>query len=328
VLLIRVGIRIGAAPLRWVSGGNSLTQAKRSDSKSHTVLGMEFRSRLGLAAGFDKNAEILTALPALGFGFVEIGTVTPQPQAGNSRPRLFRDPSNEALFNRMGFNGLGATIISERIAHAKETLPADFRVGVNLGKNKDTPLERAWEDYVRSARAFEGLADYLVINVSSPNTPGLRSLQTVEALKPIIGGIVELILRWGKKPPLLLKTAPELSAKELAELIQTVEPWGIDGWVLTNTLGGTLKTREQELQGGWSGKPLAELSRKSLKEVRQVSRKPIISVGGITSLEEAAARISDGANLLQIYTGWIYRGPTFPVKLTRALETQKPQAFA
>ena len=276
---IRLGIFLGNVPLRIVSGAESETEK----APTHSVFGIEFQSCLGLAAGFDKNAEILTALPALGFGFAEIGTVTPRPQPRNSRPRLFRDAPRGALFNRMGFNNLGAEVISKRLIHAKSVLPAGFRVGVNVGKNKDTPLESAWEDYVRAARPFEGLADYLVINVSSPNTPGLRSLQTIEALKPIIGEVANLLSGWRSKPPLLVKVAPEMNGLELVHLVQTAEPWGVDGWVLTNTLGGTLKVGSQELTGGWSGKPLAELALRSLVEVRAATRRPIISVGGIFS---------------------------------------------
>jgi dihydroorotate dehydrogenase len=313
--LIRGGAPFKQMPLRWISGSSSPAPVEPMIE----VFGVPFASRLGLAAGFDKNAEILAGLPALGFGFAEIGTVTPRPQPGNDRPRLFRDPAREALFNRMGFNGLGAAIISERIARTKKVLPASFRIGINLGKNKDTPLEKAWEDYVKTAQMFEGLADYLVINVSSPNTPGLRSLQTAEALQPIVVGVVDQILKWKKRPPLLLKIAPELFGSELTHLIQSVEPWGIDGWVLTNTLGGTLKVGSLELNGGWSGKPLAENARNSLIEARQATLKPIISVGGIGSPDEARARIAEGASLIQIYTGWIFQGPSFPAQISRRI---------
>jgi len=320
-LFIRFGIRLWNVPLRIVSGGVSeavFASQSKQQSNQIQVLGLTFTSRIGLAAGFDKNAEMLMGFPALGFGFVEIGTVTPRPQPGNPRPRLFRDSHQGALFNRMGFNGLGATIISERLARVRERLPENFRVGVNLGKNKDTSNENAADDYVRVARAFEGMSDYLVVNVSSPNTPGLRSLQTVEALKPILYGVRDLIMGWKRVPPLLLKLAPELESLELTHLIQTIETWEcgtsnvIDGWVLTNTLEGSMKG---ELKGGWSGRPLAEASRRSLVEARKVTRKPIISVGGIMSSGEALSRISLGADLIQIYTGWIYGGPRFPREL-------------
>jgi dihydroorotate dehydrogenase len=272
---------------------------------------------VGLAAGFDKNGEILTGLPALGFGFAEIGTVTPRPQPGNDRPRLFRDPMRESLFNRMGFNGLGAAVVAANLAKAKMNLPQHFIVGVNLGKNKDTPAEKAKDDYLRAASYFKDLADYLVINVSSPNTPGLRSLQTVNALKPIVLEVMQLITGWKHKPPLLLKLAPELGAEDLAHLIQALEPEGVDGWVLTNTLAG--KHPDSEFAGGWSGKILTPHSRSSLQVARGVTAKPIISVGGILSVEEAATRMEMGANLIQIYSGWIFNGPCFPNRINRQL---------
>lgn len=319
VALIRVGIRLGCVPLRWVSGGEP--PALRGTSSGPVVFGQEFGSRLGLAAGFDKDAEILRALPALGFGFAEIGTVTPRPQPGNQRPRLFRDPGQGALFNRMGFNGLGASVVSERLAAARPLIPERFRVGVNLGKNKDTPLEEAASDYARAASAFEGLADYMVINVSSPNTQGLRSLQSIDALRLIVGRVNEVITRWGKRPPLLLKIAPEIQGEALAELIRAVEPWGIDGWILTNTLGGAWTgSKTGPMQGGWSGGPLRESARASLKQARGLTRLPLISVGGILDAEEAAERVRLGADLIQIYSGWVMRGPGFPREISRILK--------
>ncbi len=317
VRLIQIGSSFGKAPLRLASGLHRKEEISGFEGQFPKVFGFEFKSRVGLAAGFDKNAEILTALPALGFGFAEVGTITPRPQPGNDLPRLFRDPKNSAIFNRMGFNGLGAEIVSRQLARARENLPLNFRVGVNLGKNKDTPLENAWEDYVLAAKAFEGLADYLVINVSSPNTPGLRSLQSIESLRPIVNEVVQLIGKWKVKPPLLIKVAPEIESVDLAQLIQTVEPWGVDGWILTNTLGGEMKAGEKTLAGGWSGKPLSQLSRKRLVEARKATQKAIISVGGILSAEEAEERLNLGADLIQIYTGWIFQGPSFPVILSR-----------
>ena len=314
VKLIRAGIFLGNAPLHLVSGTTRSTSGDISQ-----VFGMSFLSRVGLAAGFDKDAEILVGLPALGFGFAEIGTVTPRPQPGNPRPRLFRDLSEQILFNRMGFNGLGAEKVAERLEKARSSLPSNFRVGVNLGKNKDTSLEKAAEDYVKAARPFSNLADYLVINISSPNTPGLRSLQSIDALRPIVSEVVNLISSWRTKPPLLIKVAPELIGLELQHLVQAAESWGVDGWVLTNTKAGKFKWGEQVLEGGWSGKSLAIDAEKSLIEVRRISTKPIISVGGISSGQDALARRSHGADLIQVYTGWIYQGPTLPSELKRKL---------
>jgi len=283
------------------------------------VFGMPFASRVGLAAGFDKDGEILGDLPALGFGFAEIGTVTPRPQPGNPKPRLFRDAERQAIFNLMGFNNAGAPAVARRIARERVRLPRLFRVGINLGKNRDTLLEEAASDYVQAAAAFEGLVDYLVINVSSPNTPGLRSLQSVEQLKPIIGGVGDLIAKWSRCPPLLVKLAPETSGSELAELLVGIERLGIDGWVLTNTLAGTLRDRDREYSGGWSGAPLTGHARSRLREARQVTGLPIISVGGIMSVDEARVRRGLGADLVQIYTGWIYRGPSFATEIARAI---------
>lgn len=322
VSLIKVGIKLGNWPLRISGGtcrGHFLGKDSVKNSKGVEVLGMKLSSPLGLAAGFDKDAEVVRGLPSLGFGFAEIGTVTPRPQPGNNRPRLFREPTQQALFNRMGFNGLGAALVSERLAKAKPFLPSGFGVGVNIGKNKDTPLEKAAADYVRAAIPFQGLADYMVVNVSSPNTPGLRSLQTVEALKPILDGVNEVISQWQKRPPLLLKIAPEVMGEALSNLLRDGETLGIDGWVLTNTLSGVIHHKGQDYQGGWSGGPLTIPARTRLIEARQMTRLPIISVGGILSPEEAVERIRLGADLVQIYSGWIYGGPSFPVSVAQKL---------
>lgn len=311
--LIQALRRCGPYPLRLLSG------TFRAPIATTRVFGLEFGSPVGLAAGFDKNAEILTALPDLGFGFAEIGTVTPRPQAGNERPRLFRDAKTLTLFNRMGFNNLGAAIVAERLLEARNKLPTSFRVGVNLGKNKEASLSEAPNDYAQAAKYFEGLADYLVINVSSPNTPGLRDLQSIELLRPIVLKMVQTISSWRPRPPLLLKLAPELVGEDLVRLVQNAESWGIDGWVLTNTQAGNRQVGAQVLGGGWSGSLLAQISRDSLVRVRKSSRLPIISVGGILDAEEAALRYKLGANLVQIYSGWIFGGPGFPAKLARRL---------
>ena len=273
---------------------------------------------IGLAAGFDKNAEILAVLPSLGFGYAEIGTVTPKPQGGNEKPRLFRDSQKQALFNRMGFNNLGAGIVSDRLRKIKPKLPTGFKVGVNLGKNKMTPDEDAALDYAKVARTFLDCADYFVINVSSPNTPGLRALQTEAALIPIIQAVKKEV---GTLPiPILVKLAPELSGPPLASLIQAMEKEGIAGLVLTNTLGGTLAFKGKNYTGGWSGKVLTEESGKILKEVKKITSLPIISVGGIDRFSEMNARLLGGADLIQIYTGWVYQGPFFIRNVLRELK--------
>ncbi|MBC7692266.1 MAG: quinone-dependent dihydroorotate dehydrogenase [Methylotenera sp.] len=307
--------RTTRAALRAITGGG-----ERSPHLERTVSGLHFRSPLGLAAGFDKDAELLAVLPDLGFGFAEIGTVTPRPQAGNERPRLFRDPPRGALFNRMGFNGKGSERVARNLETARSNLPTDFRVGVNIGKNKDTPLHEAHLDYVSAARAFEGLADYLVINVSSPNTPGLRSLQSLEALQPIIEGVRDEISGWKTTVPLFLKLAPEVNGTQLAEILSTAENWGVNGWVLTNTLAGNWsESVSSPLPGGWSGALLTEVSRNSLLQARPLTRLPIISVGGISTSDEAVLRLKEGADLVQIYSGWVFNGPRFPAAINKQI---------
>lgn len=314
VRLIRWGIRLGGGPLRIVSGASR--DSNPGGAKSTQLMGLNFTSRVGLAAGFDKDCEIVNGLSDLGFGFVEVGTVTPRGQSGNPKPRLFRDPSRQALFNRMGFNSLGAAIVSKRLGLVRQNLPNGFQVGINLGKNRDTPNELAAQDYASVARHFEGLADYLVVNLSSPNTPGLRDLQTQEAIARIVGEVQSVIQTWKSTPPLLLKLSPELSEENLAGLVPYAEKFGVQGWVLTNTLAGTWGEGEKKLSGGWSGKILAQSSSESLVTVRSLSKLPIISVGGINSADEAVSRLKQGADLVQIYTGWIFSGPQLPVEIS------------
>jgi dihydroorotate dehydrogenase len=281
---------------------------------------------VGLAAGFDKDAEIVLGLPDLGFGFAEIGTVTPRPQAGNPRPRLFRDAATASLFNRMGFNGLGAELVASRLREAREKsharFPSSFRVGVNIGKNKDTPNEEAVADFLAAARPFREIADYLVVNVSSPNTPGLRSLQSVQALRPIALGLKELVGGWRRTPPVLLKLAPEIRGEDLRVLLEAAESWGVDGFVLTNTLAGTWPAPGGELLGGWSGGALTAASRESLLSALRWTSRPVISVGGILSEDEAVSRLRAGASLVQLYSGWVFRGPGFPTRIRRAWESR------
>lgn len=318
VRLLRWTYRLaGGRALRILSGASGLP------SERARVWDIEFSSRLGLAAGFDKDGEIISALPHLGFGFVEVGTVTPRPQAGNERPRLFRDPARRALFNRMGFNGAGAEQVAAALRIERDRITEGFRVGVNVGKNKETPAERASEDYEAAIAPFEGLADYAVINVSSPNTPGLRDLQAIEALRPIVAAVLERVSRWRKAPPVLLKLAPELGGEELLRILEAGESWGVRGWVLTNTLAGTrVEPKESvsiELTGGWSGSPLSDLALRRLRDARGRTRLPIISVGGILSEADAVTRVREGADLVQVYSGWVFGGPDFPARVSRAL---------
>jgi dihydroorotate dehydrogenase len=278
---------------------------------------LEFVHPVGLAAGFDKNAELMALAENLGFAFVEVGTVTPRAQAGNDKPRLFRDPAREALFNRMGFNNEGADRVAKRLLHYRKQHPhSHLRVGVNLGKNKDTPAEFAPQDYALLAQRFASLADYLVINVSSPNTPGLRDLQELRKLEPIVKSMMaEVQAQSSYACPVFLKLAPEVEGESLKDTLAAAESWGVYGFVLTNTLGGEFKGQK----GGWSGGPLRERALKNLEYARCATQRPLISVGGILTEEDAQLRLRAGATLVQVYTGWIYRGPTFPGDIVRSL---------
>lgn len=300
-----------------VLGGNPNHPALKRE-----VFGLEFRNPLGLAAGFDKNAEMVSSLAHFGFGFVEIGTVTPRPQGGNLKPRLFRDPSQKSLFNRMGFNNLGASLIAGHLEKVRKSqLPAGFRIGANIGKNLDTSLEDASKDYVACIKELRGLVDYFVLNVSSPNTPGLRELQDPERLKRVVEPVCDEIAK-GAPCPLLLKLAPELSEAQLQNLAHSARDWQIQGWVLTNTLVGdraATGSNGQKLTGGYSGGALSEHSRRALRQFREMTSLPIVSVGGILTVDEALERLDLGAELLEIYTGWIYEGPHFPLRICKEL---------
>ncbi len=276
--------------------------------------GMEFLSPVGLAAGFDKDGRLLRILPDLGFGFAEVGTVTPRPQPGNPRPRLFRDHARLSLFNRMGFNSAGARAVAENIRSARSALPPHFRVGINIGKNRDTPLERAFEDYRDAVKPFRGLVDYIVVNLSSPNTPGLRSLQSVEAIQPIVAAVTAEISSWPTNaPPILVKLAPEIGSVELQNILMAGSQMGISGWILTNTRVGEY----HGVSGGWSGACLTEISREKLLLARTVSKAPIVSVGGVMDATEGRLRRRSGADLVQLYSGWIFAGPRLPGQVAR-----------
>ncbi|HLS89609.1 MAG TPA: quinone-dependent dihydroorotate dehydrogenase [Sphingobacteriaceae bacterium] len=289
------------------------------------IWGLNFDNPIGLAAGFDKDGRAVPALAALGFGFVETGTVTPRPQPGNPRPRLFRLPADEAIINRMGFNNQGAQALAQRLAAARPLCPVP--VGVNLGKNKDTPLDRAVEDYQAAMEATYPVADYLVVNVSSPNTPELRRLQEEGPLTELLGALVRLRDRLagkhGAKAPLLVKVAPDLTDDQLAAVVKAGEGAGIDGYVATNTTVERPGLRDPLAgeQGGLSGRPLAPMARRMLARLYLLTggRKPLIGVGGIHDGAEAYRRIRAGASLLQIYTGFVYHGPRLPAAIAREI---------
>ncbi len=287
--------------LEWASGQEKILDL----SQNVSFLGKNLKSPVGLAAGFDKNSKILPYLFHLGFSSAEIGSVTLRPQGGNPKPRLFR--GDQRLFNFMGFNNEGAEVIAQRLSSYH--VPKDFVVGINIGLNKETPHELAAQEYARSFDILKSFGDYFVINVSSPNTPGLRALQDLVAIEKIFS----VLKKVSSTQPIFLKLAPELEEGPLSEFFARASDLGIDGFVLTNTLGGV----REESRGGWSGAPLTELSRDRLTFARSQTSLPIISVGGIMNAKEAYERKKRGANLIQIYTGWIFGGPRFPLELAR-----------
>ncbi len=296
----------------------------RSNSKYQKELfGLTFRNRVGLAAGFDKNAEMVDQLADLGFGFVEIGTVTPKPQPGNDRPRIFRLKKDQALINRMGFNNDGIDLVSRRLSQRKSNIV----VGGNIGKNKITPNESAGEDYIAGFNALFDLVDYFVVNVSSPNTPGLRDLQEKEPLTKILSELEKRNRQKENRKPILLKIAPDLNERQLDDIVDIVSETGIDGIIATNTTisRGNLITATDIVEtagaGGLSGKPLKDKSTEVIRYLTQKSsgKIPIIGVGGIHAPEDALEKINAGASLVQLYTGFIYEGPGLIKKINRKL---------
>lgn len=287
-----------------------------------SAFGLSFKNPIGLAAGFDKNARYLDALETLGFGFVEIGTVTPLAQAGNEKPRLFRLPKDSALINRMGFNNDGVKEVARRLKEWRENLKSPPRsprliIGGNIGKNKQTPNEDAWKDYDSCFRALFDCVDYFVVNVSSPNTPGLRALQEKEALKRILLHLQTINAQQPSPKPLLLKIAPDLTVEQLDDVIDLATEINLDGLVAANTTISreNLLTPDEKVrsigQGGVSGKPL---TKRATDMVRYISKRsngtvPVIASGGIFTLTDAAEKWEAGAVLLQVWTGFIYEGP-------------------
>src|SRR5690606_23222380 len=276
----------------------------------------------GLAAGFDKNAAYVEELAALGFGFIEIGTVTPMPQPGNEQPRMFRLPADEALINRMGFNNQGAAVAAHRLRSIKRD---GLIIGGNIGKNKNTPNEDAVSDYIKCFDALFDVVDYFVVNVSSPNTPGLRALQEKEPLMHILNTLQQRNLKNGISRPILLKLAPDLTDSQLDDIIEIVQRTGIAGVIATNTTISreglhTSPTLTKEI-GGLSGKPLTKRSTEVIRYLSEKSNRafPIIGVGGIHSASDAQEKLAAGASLIQIYTGFIYEGPALVKRICKAL---------
>lgn len=280
-----------------------------------TVAGIEFPNPVGLAAGLDKNAECIDAFAQMGFGFIEVGTVTPRPQAGNDLPRMFRLPQAQAIINRMGFNNHGVDRLVENVKRAQ------FRgvLGINIGKNKDTPNEQGKDDYVHCMRKVYPLASYITVNISSPNTPGLRDLQFGDALLDLLQTVkneqLDLAAKHGKYVPVFVKIAPDMDAIAVEQVADTLKQSQMDGAIATNTtLDRTLVQGLPHAQesGGLSGQPVRQRSTLVLSQLRQAvgSDFPIIGVGGIDSAASAAEKFAAGAQLVQVYTGFIYQGPT------------------
>ncbi|GAB2955062.1 quinone-dependent dihydroorotate dehydrogenase [Hymenobacter coalescens] len=293
-------------------------------SLAREVFGLKFPNPVGLAAGFDKNAALTDELATLGFGFVEIGTVTPRPQAGNPQPRLFRLPQDEALVNRMGFNNDGAAAVAARLARRQNR---QLIIGGNIGKNKDTPNEQAAEDYVACFEALAEEVDYFVVNVSSPNTPNLRQLQEKAPLIDLLQRVQERNLRRARPRPLLLKIAPDLTDSQLDDILDIARETRLSGLVSTNTTISRegLVTDAGEVAalgaGGLSGRPLRARATEVIRYLHQRSRGelPIIGAGGIHSAADAQEKLAAGASLVQLYTGFIYEGPALVSRINKAL---------
>lgn len=312
-------------------GGKALSKAiwdVKSPKLEREVFGLKFRNPVGLAAGFDKNAEMMGEMANLGFGFVEIGTVTPLPQPGNDKPRMFRLPQDSALINRMGFNNLGVDVAAERIAAFRrdpKNANKNLIIGGNIGKNKVTPNEDAVSDYIKCFDRLFDVVDYFVVNVSSPNTPGLRALQEKGPLMEILNTLQQRNSKNGISRPILLKIAPDLTDSQLDDIVDIVQQTGIAGLIATNTtisrdnLASPAKLKDE--MGGLSGKPVTKRSTEVIAYLHKKSNGsfPIIGVGGIHSAEDAIQKLEAGASLIQLYTGFIYEGPGLIGRINKAL---------
>lgn len=287
------------------------------------VFGLQFSNPVGLAAGLDKNGDAINALGSLGFGFIEVGTVTPRPQQGNARPRLFRLPEERALINRLGFNNKGVDYLVSRLRRSSY----DGVLGVNIGKNRDTPVERSLDDYLACMTRVYPHADYITINVSSPNTPGLRDLQHGSLLDDLLGGLkaeqLRLSVAWDRYVPLVVKIAPDMTDEQLLGMADALVHHRLDGVAATNTTldrpGATASHRHGDETGGLSGRPLMDRSTEVVRLLGDhlQGRLPIIGVGGVASGADALRKLHAGASLVQLYTGLIYQGPGMVAEVVR-----------
>jgi dihydroorotate dehydrogenase len=304
-------------PSRWI-----LQAMYAAPDKPVEVFGLKFKNPVGLAAGYDKDGIAVRGLSALGFGHIEIGTVTPLPQPGNPKPRVFRLVEDQAVINRMGFPGVGAPNVERRLSSIVHRSRSTV-LGLNLGKNKDTPLESAADDYVTLVRTFFPLADYLAINISSPNTVGLRRLQGREMLENLLRQVNLERGTWNIRRPILVKLAPDLNDEELDDALAIIIDTGLDGVIATNTTLARdgLRSKHQGEIGGLSGRPLTVRSEAILDKVvrRLDGRIPVVSVGGIMSPDDAKRRLDKGAALVQVYTGLVYAGPGLVKQIVQRL---------
>ncbi|KRC20808.1 quinone-dependent dihydroorotate dehydrogenase [Acidovorax sp. Root217] len=300
------------------------------------LAGLAFPNRVGMAAGLDKNARVIDALGAMGFGFVEVGTVTPKAQPGNPKPRMFRLPEKRALINRLGFNneGLDAFLRNVQQSRFRDQQRSGPRMllGLNIGKNASTPIENATSDYLTCLDGVYPHADYVTVNISSPNTQNLRALQSDEALDGLLGAIAErrevLARQTGKRTPIFVKIAPDLTEEQVSVIAATLQRHGMDGVIATNTTIGrdTVKgLRHAEETGGLSGAPVLEASNQVIRQLRAAlgSRFPVIGVGGVMSAEDAVSKVRAGADVVQIYTGLIYEGPALVTRAAQAIKAMR-----
>lgn len=318
------------AVAKWIPGFKAIVNSSATNKASlnRQFFGLTFKNPVGLAAGFDKNAKYLSELEVLGFGSVEIGTVTPKPQAGNDKPRLFRIPEHRAIINRMGFNNDGVKAVAKRLSIWRgSNRKTKLIIGGNIGKNKLTANEEAWKDYEICFRELFDYVDYFVVNVSSPNTPGLRELQEKDSLNKILSHLQTINRSKANPKPILLKIAPDLSTPQIDDVISLALETNLDGLVATNTTISreNLSDVQEKITaigaGGLSGQPLKARSTEIVRYITEKSggRIPIIASGGIFTAADAQEKLDAGASLVQVWTGFIYEGPTIVKKICRGL---------